>query len=82
MTEVNDTVAGTTQDCHTLTLNGWIMLGQIIGRCPVQFDMYTLASDMVDEDEIHGFLAAGLDAGVQGKTGPTDTHSAILDVAL
>ena len=58
------------------------MLGQLIARSPIQFDMHTLASDMVDEDEIHGLLAAGFHAGVQGEAGPTDTHSAILDVAL
>jgi len=37
---------------------------------------------MVDDDEIHRFLAAGLDPGVQGEPGPADPHSAVLDIAL
>ena len=41
------------------------MLGDTIARRPIEFDMDAVAADVIQDDEVHGFLAAGLDAGIE-----------------
>ena len=72
MAQVDDPVAGPTEHAHALSLQSRIVLGEAISWRAVELDMDALTPDMIQKDEIHGLLPAGLDAGVHGEAGASD----------
>jgi hypothetical protein len=58
------------------------MLGDTIPGGAVEFDMDALPADVIQDDQVHGFLAAGFDACMDGEARPAHPEAALLGVTL
>lgn len=76
MAKVDDAIASPSQHGHPFSLQIRVMTGKSVARSPVEFDMDASAADMIEQDEVHGFLTAGLDARMDGESRSADAHAA------
>ena len=82
MAQVNDTIASSGQHPDALSLHGGVMLGDAITRRSIEFDVDPPASDVIQDDQVHGFLSTGLDSGMDGEARPAHPQAALLGVTL